>query len=202
MFLSTMLMKILHSVQNILIGLSLFLLVYLPLFSAFGNENIVIQNVLYRLSFFSVFLVMIVRPLADIFSHQQWLRKLVILRKGFGVLSASIIVGFMIGAIIEPGSHYIVSIFTAAYWSIDDCSFFAHLGDMTGLILLVTSNNLSMIVLRKNWKRIQQLAYVYFYAGGIYESCVLNHQTALYAMLIVTVLLCCAFVLKKTRQHT
>lgn len=188
-------MKILRIIQNTLIGISLALIIYLALFSAFGNAGAGVMNVFYQISFIAVFLVMIIRPLADIFSGQQWLRKLVFLRKGFGILSASIIVGFLFGKIIVPQSNYIASIFTLEYWSFTNFSFFAHVGDITGFILLVTSNNLSMILLKKNWKRIQKLAYVYFYAGGIYEFYALDSVFAFIAMIIVTLLVIFAFIM-------
>lgn len=186
-------MKILRIIQNILLGASLLILMYLPLLVAFGDMNSDKTHILYQVSFIFVFLVMLIRPLSDIFSNQNWLRSLVLLRKGFGVLSASIIVGFIIGDIIAPDSNYIVSIFTKEYWSFQNYKLFAHLGDITGFILLITSNNLSMILLKKNWHRIQKLAYVYFYAGGFYAMKVFNDVFAFYAMVIVTIAVLVAF---------
>ena len=193
-------MKILRIIQNILLGISLALLALLPLWSAFGDSNNSLQGALYTISFTSVTLVMLVRPLADIFINQKWLCKLVFLRKGFGVLSASIIVGFMIGKIISPDSNYIASIFTREYWSLENYSLFAHLGDITGFILLVTSNNLSMMLLKKNWKRIQKLAYIYFYTGGIYEAFALDSSFAFVSMVIVLVVSASAFIVKMLRN--
>lgn len=193
-------MKILRIIQNILLGISLVLLALLPLWSAFGDSNNSLQGVFYTISFTSVTLVMLVRPLADIFINQKWLRKLVFLRKGFGVLSASIIVGFMIGKIISPDSNYIASIFTREYWLLENYSLFAHLGDITGFILLVTSNNLSMMLLKKNWKRIQKLAYIYFYAGGIYEAFALDSSFAFVSMVMVLVISASAFIVKMLRN--
>lgn len=186
--------------QNFLISISLILIVFLALFSAFGHDDVVTKNIFYQISFVAVFLVMIIRPLADIFSGQKWLRKLVFLRKGFGILSAAIIVGFVFGDIIAPHSDYIRSMFTARYWSIQNCLLFAHLGDITGLILLITSNNLSMIILKKNWKRVQKLAYVYFYAGGLYEMCASNSAFAFYAMLCVIILVVIAFFMNRRKS--
>ena len=194
-------MKILKIIQNILLGISLAVLAILPLWSAFGDENIKVVGVLYLTSFISVTLVMLVRPLADIFINQKWLRKLVFLRKGFGVLSASIIVGFVIGDIIAPDSQYIMSMFTAEYWSLDGYKLFAHIGDITGFILLITSNNLSMILLKKNWKRIQKLAYVYFYAGGIYEAYALGSVFAMIAMNIILIVTVIAFIMNMWRKN-
>ncbi len=193
-------MRILKVIQNTLLGISLFILVFVSLWSAFGVESMALQGILYQISFVAVFLVMLIRPLADIFFNQKWLRKLVFLRKGFGVLSAAIVVAFVIGDIIAPDSQYIMSMFTKEYWSLENYVVFAHIGDITGFILLITSNNLSMMLLKKNWKRIQKLAYVYFYSGGIYEAYALNSKFAMIAMVVITLVTIIAFILNHRRK--
>ncbi len=193
-------MKTLRIFQNFIIGVSLLIISFLPLWTAFGDENIFLTSVLYRISFGAVFLVMLIRPLADIFRKQLWLRKLVILRKSFGIFSASIIIGFMFGKIIPLHSNYLLSIFTLEYWSFKNYIFFAHLSDITGLILLVTSNNFSMILLKRNWKRIQRLAYVYFYSAGIYETYNLESKLSLWAMVIITIVTITAFILNLRKR--
>ncbi len=186
--------------QNILIAVSMVLLTGIPLASFFLDVSIEVRSMLFMLSFASVFVLMIIRPLADIFNEHLWLRKLVILRKGFGIFSASIIVGFMIDALITPGSTYIASMFTGKYFSLDNYVLFAHLGDITGVILLLTSNRFSQKYLKQNWKRIQRLSYVYFFAGGIYEAFALESMFALYAILLVTNLTVLAWVVKIWRK--
>lgn len=172
--------------QNILIAISMFLLMAIPVALSVFDVNFTVRGTLYMVSFGAVFLVMLVRPLADIFASQLWIRKLVILRKGFGILSASIIIGFMIAAIIAPNSTYLSSLFTMKFWSLNTYAFFAHVGDISGLILLITSNRLSQKLLKQNWKRVQRLSYIYFYAGGIYEAFALGSTFALYALLLIT----------------
>ncbi len=194
-------MKKINIFQNILLGISLIILAYLPLLVAFGDMSMNAYNILYQISFISVFLVMIIRPLADVFVKWKILRKLVLLRKGFGVLSASIVVGFMVGDIITPYSTYILSMFTAKYWSLENYIVFAHIGNLTGLILLITSNKLSMIMMGRNWKRVQKLAYVYFYSGGIYEVYALNSDFAIIALSVVTILIILAFMVKIIRRN-
>lgn len=193
-------MKILRIIQNIIIGLSLFILAILPLLIAFGNEYVKLESILYQLSFLAVFLVMLIRPLADIFPRVKVLRKLVFLRKGFGIFSASIIVGFVIGDIISPDSQYLASMFTAEYWSLENYMFFAHIGDITAFILLITSNNLSMMLLKRHWKQIQKLSYVYFYTGGIYKTFAADSTFAMIAMIIITVVTILAFILNKRKK--
>ncbi|MDO8566076.1 MAG: hypothetical protein Q7S04_02745 [Candidatus Moranbacteria bacterium] len=187
--------------QNILIGNALAFLVLIPTTSLFIDMGFVLKGVLYTISFGAVFLVMLVRPLADIFTEQLWLRRLVILRKGLGILSASIIVGFMLSAIIAPESIYSQSLFTVDFYSFDNYRFFAHIGDISGFILLITSNIFSQKLLKRNWKRIQRLSYVYFYAGGIYEAFALKSMFAFYALLIVTALTTLAWAAKILRRN-
>jgi len=186
-------------VQNIFLTLSIGLLALLPLWVAFGNGS-AWQGVLYQISFIAVFFVMLIRPLADIFLSQKWLHQLVILRKGVGIFSASIVVALTLGDMLLPDSQYLSSIFTLDFWSFRHYKFFAHLGDLSGVILLITSNNFSMIILKKNWKRIQKLAYVYFYAGGIYEAYALGNFSAFVMMSIVTISVVIAFVLNLQRR--
>jgi DMSO/TMAO reductase YedYZ heme-binding membrane subunit len=186
--------------QNLLIGLGVFLLVALPASSLFIDIGFEMKGILYTVSFASVFLLMLIRPFADIFIDQLWLRKLVFLRKGMGILSASIIIGFMISAIIAPESTYLTSFFTTKFWSFYTLTLFAHLGDVTGLVLLITSNRFSQKVLKQNWKRVQRLSYVYFYAGGVYEAFALENNFALYAVLVVTNLTVLAWAIKAWRR--
>lgn len=186
--------------QNILIGVSMVLLAGIPIVFRIFDPGFAVKGVLFTVSFAAVFFLMILRPLADIFNEQLWLRKLVILRKGFGILSASIIVGFMLDALITPGSTYIASMFNGKYFSLNNYVLFAHLGDITGVILLLTSNRLSQKYLKQYWKRIQRLSYVYFFAGGIYEAFALNSLFALYAILLVTNLTVLAWVVKIWRK--
>lgn len=193
-------MQVIFFFQKILIGISMLLLVTLPIVSRFGSIGFGPMGILYAVSFTAVFLVMIVRPLADIFETQLWLKRLVLLRKGFGILSASIIVGFMLAAIVAPESIYLTSFFSAHFWSFRSYAFFAHLGDVSGLILLVTSNVWSQRLLKRNWKRVQRLSYVYFYAGGIYEAFPLQNAFAFYAMLIVTGFTVSAWAIKIARR--
>lgn len=192
-------MKFILFVQNLIIGFSILLLGFIPLFSRLFGMDMATKGNLYALSFAAVFAVMIIRPLADI-TNWPLLRRLVIMRKGLGIFSASIIIGFMIDAIIVPQSPYLASIFTLQYFSFDHFVFFAHMGDVSGLILLLTSNTFSQKMLKQNWKRIQRLSYVYFFAGGIYETFALDSTFALYAILFVTNLTVLAWAVKAYRR--
>lgn len=188
--------------QEVLVGLGVGLLLILPSAWAFLPEFFTptITTLFFTVSLASVFFVMAIRPLADIFTKAAWIRALVILRKGFGVLSASIIVGFFLGKIVADGFAFLGTLGTAAYWSLAGFALFAHLGDLTGIILLITSNKFSKRVLGPWWKRIQKLAYVYFYAGALYELAVFHSGFAAVAIIVVTTLVLLAFVKNRMRR--
>lgn len=141
---------------------------------------------LYAITHAALFFVMLIRPLADVFRGVNWLRPLVILRKGVGVFSAAIVVSFILAKIITDGSLYFADIATADYWSLDRLALFAHLADISAILLLITSNNLSKRLLGKSWKRIQRLSYVYFYASSIYVIFMLDEITPIFYVAIVT----------------
>lgn len=189
-------MKALLLLQRAAIASGIALLAGIPLATWTVGIPSAVKGMLFTVSFVAVSLVMCVRPLADIFSEQLWLRRLVFLRKGFGILSASIIVGIMIAS----GLPYLQSVFTVRYYSLDRYALLAHLGDLSGLILLATSNNFSQRHLGRNWKRIQRLSYVYFYAGGLYEYLMFDSLFALYMVLLVTNLTVFAWAIKAWRR--
>lgn len=188
-------------VQEILLGISLCMLAILPLLLLYFPDVIYqYASVLYVLSLFAVTLVMSIRPLADLFPDTLWLRPLVILRKGAGVFSASIIVSFLLSKILLGGGEYFAQYLTREFWSMNNYALLAHLGDVTAVLLLVTSNIFSKRVLGKNWKRLQKLAYVYFYAGALYEFLALKSWFALIAISIVTGLVVEAYIRNRKKK--
>jgi DMSO/TMAO reductase YedYZ heme-binding membrane subunit len=176
-------------------------MLFLPLLLVFAPSVIPgsVTTLFYTISLVAVFFVMAIRPLADIMPRASWLRALVILRKGFGVLSASLIMVFVFQKIIQSGGAYFASILTPAYWSLTKYAVLAHLGDLSAVPLLITSNKYSKRVLGPWWKRLQKLAYVYFYAGALYELLALHSMLALVALVIVTMLVLIASVKNRGR---
>lgn len=193
-------MKIIKYAQEITTTSGISLLFIIPAVAYFIGIDMQMKALLFTVSFFAAFLVMIIRPLADICPEYTLLKKLVILRKGVGILSASIIVSLMLQQIVLHGSSYFASVFSLNYLSLKNFALFAHLGDITGLILLITSNSLSQRVLKGNWKRVQKLSYVYFYSGGIYEAFFLGSIFAYLALFIVTNLTALAWAMKIHRS--
>lgn len=189
------------NLQEILLGISLLILMTLPLAILFSPEMVMPRTMaLYAVVHLTVFFVMIIRPLADIFIKNRYIRPLVILRKGFGVLSASIIVSFLIAKIIINPSGYANDFFATAHWSFENNAIFAHLADITAVLLLITSNKLSKRIMGKWWKRVQRLSYVYFFASGLYVYLSFDETIVLNYMVIVLILTIVAFIKNQLRK--
>ncbi len=188
--------------QKVSLGISLLILFTLPLVLVFYPENLSQETTLrlYDISHFAVFFVMIIRPLADIFTTSTKIRPLVILRKGVGVLSASIVVSFILAKIITDAPGYFGSLITTAYWSFENLAILAHLGDLSAILLIVTSNNFSKRILGAWWKRIQRLSYVYFYASSVYVFLLFHDNVVLVSMSLVTAITYLAYVKNKEKK--
>lgn len=193
--------SIIKYLQETLLVISIIVLMVLPLVIVF-NKEVISGEVTLKLYFIAeifVFFVMIIRPLADIFTKVKWLRPLVILRKGTGVFSASIIISFILAKLIIDPAGYLVSILTLKYWSMVNYAILAHMADLSAIILIITSNNLSKKLLGERWKKIQKLAYVYFYGGALYVYLSFGGGYLLIMMIIVMTLTLIAFLVNKER---
>lgn len=171
--------------QNFLLAVSLALLALLPPFLAFWPEALPawLPTALYGLSLGLATATMSIRPIADFLPG---LKPFVTLRKGMGVLSASAVIVFLISKLLLDAPGYLASMATAAYWSLDGHAVLAHLGDLSAIPLLLTSNKFSRRVMGPWWKRVQKLSYVYFYAGASYEVLALWSDLAVMAIAAVT----------------
>lgn len=195
-------LMIIKQLQRFFLGISICIMMILPLLLVFVPENLSEETILrlYDISHVSVFFVMFIRPLADILIRNKWIRPLVILRKGVGVLSASIVVSFIFAKLIIDPAGYVQALSTYRYWSLHNFALFAHLADISALILLITSNNLSKRLLGVSWKRIQKLSYIFFYSSSLYVLLVFNNIHLLYLMIVITVVTILAYSLNKRRK--
>lgn len=187
--------------QEAFLSVSFLTLVSLPIVEAYFPDALPQDFItfLYEVSLTAAFLVLSIRPLADLFPKVPELRALVILRKGVGAFSASIIVSFMLAKFLVNGFGYFAAFFSAAHWSPDRYAILSPLGDLSAFILLITSNKFAKRSLGMNWRRIQKLAYVYFYAGALYEYLVLGQSFAFWFALTVFGLSAGAFIKKRVQ---
>ena len=151
-----------------------------------------LSSLLWSISLISVFLLMCIRPLDDLFPNVGFIR-LMPLRKNLGILSASIVVGFGLIHYISLGSAFFSTYFSLSYWTFKGNLFWGHLGELTGFILLITSNKFSMRLLKRNWKRVQRLSYVYFVSGAWFVFSTFGKIFGLIALIVVVELTMFAF---------
>lgn len=192
---------LIKKIQTLLLALSIIILMILPEVLVFAPQFATL-SILYTCSHVSLFLVMVIRPLTDLFPHLRFLRPLVILRKGVGVFSASIIVSIILSKIIIDPSGYLGALGTTSYWSLQGFALFAHLADIAAVILLITSNNLSKRILGTGWKTVQKLSYVYFYGSTGYLLFALHDLTMLFYISIITTVTVLAFFTNQERRRT
>lgn len=185
-------LNIIKNTQTILLAISIAILIILPSLLVFYPESLNL-TLIYFWAHISLFAVMIIRPLADLLPQFKFIRPLVILRKGTGVFSAAIIVSFILSKIIINPADYFYNFITSDYWSLTNLALFAHLADISAILLLITSNNLSKRLLGNWWKRIQRLSYVYFYGSSFYLLFILGDNTMIFYIIIVTFLTVLAF---------
>ena len=150
-----------------------------------------LKNLLWDVSWYSVTVLLLIRPLGDLLLRFTWLRRLLLLRQGLGILSSAVVVTNL--AFTVAGDPF--ALFSATAWGIDNPSTLGHIAELTGFVLLVTSNGFSQRLLGTWWKRIQRFAYFYFFAAGIYLV-YLGKTGAAVSMALVALLWIAAYIKK------
>lgn len=193
-------LKTIKFLQTFFLGISIATMLVLPLILSFHPDWVSPANtlLLYDISHISVFLVMLIRPLADIFINTKWIRPLVILRKGVGVFSAAVVMSFIFSKIIIDPVGYFGAFGTSAYWSPANYALLAHLADISAIILLATSNNLSKRIMGALWKKVQKLSYVFFYASSLFVFLAYGDIGPFVSMIIITFVTILAYLTNRT----
>ena len=150
----------------------------------------------YDVAWYSLVLVMVIRPLADLFPRVKWLRKLVPLRKELGILSATIVITAMAYSAYEWKAYFWYQFFSVEYWDPRAPFALGHIATIIAIPLLVTSNKLSMRLLKKNWKRVQRFSHLYFYLTVAYLFKEFHKTDVVVVGTIVLVLTILAYVIK------
>lgn len=119
-----------------------------------------------KISWVLLIIILFVRPLADIFRWKFFL-KILRLRKELGIIcgiSAILHVIVYLYSINLLSSYFSNSIF----WKLDNFLGWGSLALIAMLFPLLTSNLFSQKLLKRNWKRVQQITYLTFIFTGIH----------------------------------
>ncbi len=168
------------------------LLIYLFfLIPIFWKQLLAHQDILWFISWYSLVILMAIRPLSDIFKSKT-LRMLIPVRKSLWVLSAMVVVTNAFYTYFAMSGNFFNTFLSFYYWWFNNMQFFGHLGEITWLILLISSNIFSQRLLWKSWKNIQKLSYVYFFSWWIFIFH-LWKVDALYWMIVIWLITLFAF---------
>lgn len=113
-------------------------------------------------------LVMIIRPLADLFSKSAFLRFLLALRQELAIIGGWFIFAHVIGFFWANELSFWSALGDPFYWNLRTLFGWGMTGFLLLIPLLFTSNCFSMRFLGKHWKRLQYLSYLFFVCGGVH----------------------------------
>jgi len=109
-------------------------------------------------------IVMLAKPLSILF--KGLFIKILPYRQWLGITLSLFAILHVVLFVIRVGD--VSFFFDPGYWNFTTFTGWGVLSFVVMLPLFVTSNKLSMKLLKKNWKRIQLLAYVFFIAVGLH----------------------------------
>lgn len=113
-------------------------------------------------------LILVLRPLGDIFVDFKILKALLPLRKEAGILCGSLAIGHSIGYFFN-GKIAVSTIFTnPALWDFSQYLAWGLVGFFVSVLLVLTSNLLSIKILKRNWKRLHRITYIMFLVTAIH----------------------------------
>lgn len=154
------------------------------------------KYLLWDISWYSVLILMAIRPLRDLFSNISFFWKILSIRKELWIISAMVIFcalfeKFLLNPNIFFQNYFLFENF---FWS--GKNFLARISEITWVILLATSNILSQKILKSFWKPVQKLSYLYFFWWWFYIYLIWKTE-ALYWMIFILIITILAFLKNK-----
>lgn len=157
-------------------------------------------KLVWAISWYLLFLVMIIRPLSDLFSNISILKKLVSLRKEIWIFVALTTIMHWVLLFKIMNAPLIESFFDFTWLTILNHMFFAKLWAIISFILLITSNIWSIKILKQKWKWIQRFAYLYFFAWWLHVFLIWKDHSIIALLLMITLIIIWLFAKYKKIQ--
>jgi DMSO/TMAO reductase YedYZ heme-binding membrane subunit len=118
------------------------------------------------LAFFFLILIMVVRPLTELFPNIVFFKKLMGIRRGIGITMGMAAlthgIGFFYQYPSQVGQSYI--------WSPTGIYLYGIIALFFTILLLVTSNNISVRFMGRKWKWLHKTVIILFYATCIHVA--------------------------------
>ncbi|MBI4975328.1 ferric reductase-like transmembrane domain-containing protein [Candidatus Peregrinibacteria bacterium] len=112
--------------------------------------------------------VMLIRPLADVFTDLRILRTLVSLRRQFGIFTGFLLLSHAVGFFVSNQISFLAPLSDSNFWDFSGYISWGLLGIIAAIPVLITSNNFFIRILKSRWKTLQRLTYLLFIFGGIH----------------------------------
>lgn len=133
--------------------------------------------------------VVFIRPLADLLPKLKILRTLSMLRKELGIMSGVFIIAHSLGYLVINDLPITSHFYDGNLWNFSSGLGWGSVGLFTVFILLLTSNNAAIRLLKKHWKPVQRLTYLLFLSGAIHIALIENEPAGMIAIVISFIVL-------------
>ena len=117
-----------------------------------------------ELSWKILLVILALRPASQIFVDFKILKTLLPLRKELGIFCGSLGIAHSIGYFLNAEISLPAGFLDAQIWDISQNYFWGMIGFIIAVVLTLTSNIFSIKLLKKYWKKLHRLTYVFFIA--------------------------------------
>ena len=131
--------------------------------------------------------IMLIRPISDVFSDLKILKTLCALRKELGIFTALLLIIHSYSFFAIKEKNIFTEILNSKYWHLNNQLTWGILGFIVTIILLITSNNISVRILKKHWKTCQRLTYLLFFFSAIHITLIKGSLKPFIPVLVVLI---------------
>ncbi len=178
--------KLLESLNSVWIVLGYGLFLFISINGLLGGRwfEISSHNIFWIIAMFAATFTLTIRPIYDLLPKSKRIESMLKWRKGIGLISSGIVVGFWISRNIDlDNPAWIINYFSYAKWSPSLENILERITEITAWILFLISNKWLSVHLNTLWKHLQKLAYVYFLSAALLLTAV--HQKPYGAMCLL-----------------
>jgi len=147
------------------------------------------SNLYWEIAMIAATFTLIIRPLYDLLPESDVLRAMLKWRKGIGVMSSGIVVGFWLSrnfSWTDPGLF--LEYFTADKWNYSLENVLERTTEITAWVLFLISNKWMILHANTLWRQLQKFSYVYFLSAGFLLTLVHGKNYGLVCLLVFFVI--------------
>lgn len=135
-----------------------------------------------EIAWYALIFVLTIKPIALILPDLRIFSALMMMRKELGIFAGMMMMGHFVGFLLEE---------KVAVWDLNFAYQDIYLWGILAIVLLIpvllTSNKKAMLILKKNWKRVQRLVYPLMFFAAVHITLV-GEESGIAGLLAVVVL--------------